>query len=806
MNPIAHVFKDGDRVTIKADATKINGNPLPQAGKRGVIIGCPSPGHHIVDVPGMTVVNLLAEQLEQAPAAGSAAVITDVVAKGEAAMAPVPLGQADQPYGFDVLPRGAIVASLTNPRTWFEPVALNELAESIKAVGLAQPLLVRRLPGARAGETWSDRRKGDPLPTHELVSGERRWRACGIAGVRTIPVLIRDLTDEQVLDLQLVENMQRKDLHPMEEAQGYRRILDLPQHASQSMELRVANLAGRIKKSTRYIYQTLQLLQLCDFAQKVFLAGQLEKTTALQVATIGNEPGQVEATRRIAGLGPKGMDVINDPMSQRAAAAYVRDTFRLVLSKAPFPVKVEYAGVGACTTCPKMSSNARELFDEGTAGPDTCMDPSCYGKKNSAHTLMLAEAAKAKGQRVITGAAAKKLTISYQPDTVSNASGYESIDAKRWDAAGKNEGKTVAQLLGNDAPAPVLIERPDGKGFIKALPKKDVDRLLKERGLVKVHTSSKDKAREEEKKAKAIKAYRWAVAEQLLQAVPAAKDQDALRAQLLLAMMVQLHQRLDNECTKRVHKLLAWESRIGLHVNRPALETHFKSLDGTEINRFVVAACVASELHYAQYFHPTTEALDSLAELLKVDAKAIKAAQDAEAKAAKKAKEERSKPKSKAKLAKAAQAAATPAAAAPAGTDVTTYAVGDAVRFKQGLRGHANHFRKVCGRAGTIESVTSEGAYIVRTGNRPDERHRAEAAELEFHHGKPALNAKPAAAAKKTSKGTPAENQLGLELPSAGTLSPQPAWPFPTLAKAPVREAAAGKAASAGKDKAAVAA
>lgn len=82
-------------------------------------------------------------------------------------------------------------------------------------------------------------------------------------------------------------------------------------------------------------------------------------------------------------------------------------------------------------------------------------------------------------------------------------------------------------------------------------------------------------------------------------------------------------------------------------------------MDGTEINQFVVAACVASELHYAQYFHPGTDSLDCLADLLKVDPKAIKAKLDAEAKAAKKEKEEKARPKSKAQIAKKAAAAPT---------------------------------------------------------------------------------------------------------------------------------------------------
>ena len=95
-----------------------------------------------------------------------------------------------------------IVASQTNPRKTFKPEPLKELAVSIKASGVHQPILVRPLPAKRLAETFAGRRPGAPLPTHELVAGERRWRGCIIAEVRKIPAMIRDMTDEQVLELQ----------------------------------------------------------------------------------------------------------------------------------------------------------------------------------------------------------------------------------------------------------------------------------------------------------------------------------------------------------------------------------------------------------------------------------------------------------------------------------------------------------------------------------------------------------------------------------------------------------------------------
>jgi ParB/RepB/Spo0J family partition protein len=807
MSEIAHVFKDGDAVVIRADATKPNGDPMPQAGKRGTIIESPKPGRHLVDVPGMPLVNLLAEQLEAPPPAGSAKVITDVVAKGDAPNAPVPLTAQETTYGFDVLERDATVASLTNPRTYFDPAALQDLADSIAAMGLAQPILVRPLPEARRAEFAA---KGKRVPTHEVVAGERRWRACGIAKVRSFPVLIRQLTDEQVLELQLEENMQRKDLHPLEEAHGYRRILDLPQHAAQSVRERVEALSARIKKSTRYIYQTMQLLKLCSFAQEIFLEGKLQRTTALQIATIGNEAGQIEATRAIAGLDAKGKNVVDAAMSQREAEEYVRENFRLVLNKAPFPIKVEYAGIAACTGCPKMSANVPGLIAEGEKMPDTCMDSACYGKKNEAHKAQFVKAAAAQGQKVIAGAAAKKFTSEYSSSGLANGNDYLTTDATLWD--GQCNGKTIKALLGKDAPAPTLIERHDGTGFIEALPRKQINELLKKKGLLtKARTSGgNDDQRKREAKAKAEKAWRAEVAVRLLEAVPKQPNQDALRSQLLLPMSVQLYRALDHDATKRVDKLLGWD--LGKWPSESKITAHFKSIDGTELNRFVVAALIAGELHVNTYAsNYQTEDIDRMASLLKVDKSAVKTKLAAEAKAAEKKKAAPPTKKVPAKKTPSDK----PSAPKAKGTDADPgeAAIVDALKAVQWMRGAKPENEKSRGevlqdllKAGitsgddladmTVDELTKATCLVEGDARAVIMKAR----EKWFAGNKPAGATTPAKAeakpkAKAKGRKLKPSDQLALDIPAPATkLKPQPAWPFPT-AKKPEDVATEGAAA-----------
>jgi len=123
---------------------------------------------------------------------------------------------------------GAITPSLTNPRKNFNQVKLQELADSIKASGVHQPILVRFLPGHRTPDT-------DRNVVYELVAGERRYRASQMAGLETIPAMIRPLTDAQVLEIQIVENLLRDDLTELEEAEGYGALMDgVNQHGRSS--------------------------------------------------------------------------------------------------------------------------------------------------------------------------------------------------------------------------------------------------------------------------------------------------------------------------------------------------------------------------------------------------------------------------------------------------------------------------------------------------------------------------------------------------------------------------------------------
>ena len=157
------------------------------------------------------------------------------------------------------LPLDCLMHGRYQPRTRVDEGALYELAESIKAQGVMQPVLVRPLPGA--GEDGAKR--------FEIIAGERRVRAARLAGLDAVPVLVRDVSDETAAAMALIENIQREDLNPLEEARGLRRLTE---EFGMTHEA-AASAVGRSRSTTTNL---LRLLSLSEPVQQLLLAGDLE--------------------------------------------------------------------------------------------------------------------------------------------------------------------------------------------------------------------------------------------------------------------------------------------------------------------------------------------------------------------------------------------------------------------------------------------------------------------------------------------------------------------------------------------------
>ncbi len=152
----------------------------------------------------------------------------------------------------ETLSVGVLQPGKYQPRTRMDPGSLEELAASIKAQGLIQPISVRPVAGR-----------------YEIIAGERRWRAAQIAGLDEVPVLIRDIPDEAVLAMSLIENIQREDLNPLEEAAGLQRLIDEFSMTHQQ----AADAVGRSRSAASNL---LRLLQLAKPAQDMLMAGDIE--------------------------------------------------------------------------------------------------------------------------------------------------------------------------------------------------------------------------------------------------------------------------------------------------------------------------------------------------------------------------------------------------------------------------------------------------------------------------------------------------------------------------------------------------
>lgn len=365
-----------------------------------------------------------------------------------------------------------IEPSLTNPRKTFDAAKLQELAESIKASGVHQPVLVRPLPGSRLEDTHLDPATGKKrtvLPTHELVAGERRYRASKLAGVADIPAMIRELTDDQVREIQIVENLQRDDLSELEEAEGFQQLM---QHSG----LNADQVGAKIGRSRAHVYARLKLLDLGTEARAALSAGKIEASTALLIARIPDSKLQAKALNEVLhGEFDGGKRVA---LSHRATLRLVQDQYMLSLNKAKFDIKAVdlLPAAGACDTCPKRTGANPDLFSD-VKSADVCTDPACFHKKEEAHAAAQVAAAEAKGLTVIAGKEAQELrTAGYN----EKLKGYRRLDSAEDSPTDQPLRKIIGAQMKAEGIKPVLIEDPRRKGeFVECLANETVLKLLK---------------------------------------------------------------------------------------------------------------------------------------------------------------------------------------------------------------------------------------------------------------------------------------------------------------------------------------
>lgn len=405
--------------------------------------------------------------------------------------------------------RSLIDPSETNQRTFsgFDDSQISELAQSIEAQGIVVPLIVRPHP----------KKKG----RFELVAGERRFissepglkiEVAGekrkLAGLKDLPCIVRELSDAQALEIQTIENLQRENLHEVEEAEGYAQMLELKENGKAVYN--IESLALKLGKSVAFIYGRLKLLKMPKTAQEAFKSGALNASIALLIARIPDAKQAEIATQNI--LNPRGeANPKNaEPLSYRQAKQLIQENFMKRLKGAPFdqdnPNLVPANGpkdafgcteFGACKTCKFRTGNMKRLFPD-IESSDVCTYTPCFQKKVAAVRTAEVNAAKKEGLTIVPDKAAASLfhethTYRYETPVKDRYAQDPQFELNRYDIPyvaaeepcqyhdGRKE-KSWKEALGKHAPKPTVLVDP-ASAIHLVYERKDLKDACKKAGL-----------------------------------------------------------------------------------------------------------------------------------------------------------------------------------------------------------------------------------------------------------------------------------------------------------------------------------
>ena len=429
---------------------------------------------------------------------------------------------------------GKIRPSPTNPRKHFDDAKLIELGESIRAHGLQNAIKVRPV------EDQDDN-------GYEIVHGERRWRAVQRVGLTEIQAIVEDLDDEQVLELQLIENVMRVDISPIEEAEAYAALMKQPDYT-------IERLAARTGKSKAHLYGRIKLAGLTGLPRELMAAGRLPASHAELIARLPDEKLQRLAAMDAVGdwSALKGKeaegneyrddDLANEgfnheqvpddtserkgyatgsklPLSFRAFQKLIHSKYATRLESAPFDtLDAELVpGANSCAPCPHRSGNEPGLFPDLTQPADVCTKPSCYSAKLDAVYKIREKEARAKAMPVLSEKETHEKARGYNAKYVEPTAEvpYDLLPASARTGTGKVP--TWEKLLGKKIEAPRVLARDERGAPVELLDKAAAIAVLTEAGKLDKPTKPGSKssgndadARKEREKEKAKAAIKEA--------------------------------------------------------------------------------------------------------------------------------------------------------------------------------------------------------------------------------------------------------------------------------------------------------
>lgn len=351
--------------------------------------------------------------------------------------------------------------SHTNPRKRFPEASIEELAISIREKGILEPLIVR---------VKTDLSHNNPA--FEIVCGERRYRAASRAGLTHAPCLVRELTDDEVLDIQIHENLHREDVHPMDEAYGYKFL-------QEKLRCDITELALRVGKSESYVLNRLKLNQLIPEIQKDIEDGYLTLSMGLEIAKYAPESQQEiyleiyddveydhDLERHV--LAPNADKTFKNLDTPVAINKWASDHILHLLAKAPFDTKATNLRADglACVNCPDRTGANASLFEGQIGKKDSCLDTACWNRKKKAHLDRVREHVAHKATLDVDQVPLVTTVYSSREPGILNKHNYIRIGTKKdsWESTKSTE------KCDKSSPAVCVDDSEFGKIFEVCLP------------------------------------------------------------------------------------------------------------------------------------------------------------------------------------------------------------------------------------------------------------------------------------------------------------------------------------------------
>jgi len=499
---------------------------------------------------------------------------------------------------------GAIVPSTTNPRKSFDEASMADLIASVRAAGVQQPVLLRP-----RGEGF------------EIVCGERRYLASKRADKDTIPAIVREMDDDEAYQAQIIENLQREDLGPMEEADSYDHLV--------RAGVTIVDIASKVGKPGAYVAHRLQLLALVVNGKKALTAGKLMLGHAMEISKL--KPKEQEEALGWA------MPSWGSPPSLPRLKEQIRNAFRLELSKAPFSVKDAHLheAAGACVDCPKRTGANTLLFSDVKEG-DACLDAACYQAKVKTVIHVRIEELKK------TQASVPLLTESYQAQKGSPAG-----------TLGNGAYAAVGKLVCESALFGILIDgNRCGQKLKVCLDKKCVTHHGGGNRFGGPGTAADQAKRKKEAvKLRRDMEVRARTASSIVVAVERSKlADDDINIDDAIDLADYAFHRMDHAQDGRLAKILGWDKKKAMGYKSQERRDMLSGMGMRRAISIAVLATVASDLTVQHTYGPTRpNLLDELAARHGVDVKVIEANVDAEIKAKLEKKGGKAEPKPAAK-------------------------------------------------------------------------------------------------------------------------------------------------------------